>query len=99
MLTRSQWRFLSLLALAVPSSAQQTPAIQPCREEQVEVSVANAGVGMSHWAEGIEFLNTSTDTCFLAGRSQARFQRRKAVSVCHLPSVPTATTIFSPRDR
>jgi uncharacterized protein DUF4232 len=67
LLARSQWRLLSLLALAAPSRAQQLPTLQPCREEQVEVSVANAGVGMSHWAEGIEFLNTSADTCFLRG--------------------------------
>jgi len=66
LLTRSQWRLLSLLALAVSSSAQPS-AIPPCREEQVEVSVANAGVGMSHWAEGIEFLNTSAETCSLRG--------------------------------
>jgi len=57
---------LSLLALAVSSSAQPS-AIPPCREEQVEVSVTNAGVGMSHWAEGIEFLNASGEACSLRG--------------------------------
>ncbi len=67
MLTRSQWRLLSLLALAVSSSARQASTIQPCREAQVEVSVTNAGVGMSHWAEGIEFLNDSADPCSLRG--------------------------------
>ena len=86
MLTRSQWRFLSLLALAVRSSTQQPPAIQPCREEQVEVSVTNAGVGMSHWAEGIEFLNTSADTCFLRGVPRLIFSRengeRLPAAVC-----------------
>jgi len=75
LLTRSQWRFLSLLALAVRASAQQPAAIQPCREEQVEVSVTNAGVGMSHWAEGIEFRNTSADTCFLRGVPRLIFSR------------------------
>jgi Protein of unknown function (DUF4232) len=67
LLTRSQWRLVSLLVLAVSSSAQPAPDIPPCREEQIEVSVTNAGVGMSHWAEGIEFLNTSADACSLRG--------------------------------
>lgn len=67
MLTRPQWRLLSLLVFAVPSRPQQTPTIPPCREAQIELRIANAGVGMSHWAEGLEFLNTSADTCFLRG--------------------------------
>jgi hypothetical protein len=67
LLTRSQWRFLLLLALAVSSSAQAAPRIPPCRRKQMEVSVTNAGVGMSHWTEGIEFLNTSAEACSLRG--------------------------------
>lgn len=109
MLTRSQWRFLSLLALAVRSSAQQPPAIQPCREEQVEVSVTNAGVGMSHWAEGIEFLNTSADTCFLRGVPRLIFSRengeRLPAALCPncedylFPARPITTVVLKSGER
>jgi hypothetical protein len=104
LLTRSQWRFLSLLTLAVPSSAQQPPAIQSCREEQVEVSVANAGVGMSHWAEGIEFLNTSAETCFLRGVPRLIFSgqnsERLPTAICPncddylFPARPVTTVVL-----
>ena len=77
MLTRSQWRCFLLFGLAISSTARQTPVLQPCRGEQIEVSAVNAGGGMSHWAEGIEFLNTSTDACFLRGVPRLVFSGAK----------------------
>jgi hypothetical protein len=104
LLTRSQWRFLSLLVLAVPCSAQQPPAIQSCRQEQVEVSVANAGVGMSHWADGIEFLNSSAETCFLRGVPRLIFSgqnsERLPTAICPncddylFPARPVTTVVL-----
>jgi hypothetical protein len=73
-----------VLALAISSSAGQAPALPPCRAEQIEVRIANAGIGMSHWAEGIEFLNTSADTCFLRGVPRLIFSGEEN------PRLPTA---------
>ena len=67
MLTRSPWRWFALLALALPSSSQPDAKVLSCRAAQIQMSIANAGVGMSHWAEGLEFLNVSNDPCFLRG--------------------------------
>jgi uncharacterized protein DUF4232 len=104
LLTRFQWRFLSLLALAVSSSAQPAPGIPPCRGEQIEVSVTNAGVGMSHWAEGIEFLNSSADACFLRGVPRLVFTGAKGerlpAAICPncedylFPARPVTTVIL-----
>jgi hypothetical protein len=104
LLTRSHWGLLSLLVLVVPSSAQQVPATPPCRESQVEVSVVDAGVGMSHWAEGIEFLNASENDCFLRGVPRLIFSgphdERLPTAICPncddylFPARPAATVIL-----
>ncbi len=104
MLTRSQWRFLSLLALAVSSSAQSAPGIPPCRGEQIEVSVTNAGIGMSHWADGVEFLNTSEEACSLRGVPRLVFSdangKRLPAAICPncedylFPARPVTTVVL-----
>ena len=107
-MTRSRWRLLSLVALTAPSGAQEARAIPPCRQPQVELRVANAGVGMSHWAEGLEFLNKSADTCFLRGVPKLVFDgendARLAVAICPncddylFPARPETTVILKSRE-
>jgi hypothetical protein len=97
-----------LLAVTISSSAQQAPTIPPCRETQIEVRVANAGVGMSHWAEGFEFLNTSAETCFLRGVPRLVFSdennARLPIAICPncddylFPARPEATVILKSRE-
>ena len=85
MLARRSWRLLPLFALAFSSVAQPTTP-EPCRSDQLEVTVANAGVGMSHWAEGVDFRNSSADTCSLRGVPKLAFSgagyRRLPVALC-----------------
>ena len=107
-MTRSRWRLLSLVALTAPSGAQEARAVPPCRQPQVELRVANAGVGMSHWAEGLEFLNKSADTCFLRGVPKLVFDgennARLAVAICPncddylFPARPETTVILKSRE-
>ncbi len=108
MLTRSPWRWFLLLALFLPSTGQPAANFPPCRAAQIEMRVANAGVGMSHWAEGLEFRNVSAEPCFLRRVPKLVFLddngRSLPVPICPncndylFPSRIETTVVLKPRD-
>jgi len=108
LLTRYPWRRFLLLALSLPYGGQPAANIPRCRAAQIEMRVANAGVGMSHWAEGLEFRNVSADACFLRGVPKLVFlddnSRSLPVPICPncndylFPSRLQAAVVLRPRD-
>lgn len=65
---RLHMRAALLYALAAACAlSTKSASIPACKNDQLSASIHRQGVGMSHWAEAIEFLNKSAKSCRLSG--------------------------------